>query len=348
MADEQPRRPRYHRRSPSPVTSPAAPDSPELIGEIAPHSSDDEAIQVTRALATIEKIKEVNRQAEKGIADLAYIAEPLPRMHIPMSKPPSSLLIYERRDGRKRLKIVGHPEYGLPYGSDDLRIMAGAVTLYKEQGSSVLRFNPVADMLRYFGFSTNKRGYDEAAASLRRLAGCQIEIIEEKDDKGRRYTLKYGKIFKEVTLWRDLPPEQMRLDGKGIEIVLADEFAKFIKTNESTGFEWDRLKHLRSSPGESQLFIFLRARSAALEPKEIAYIPIHGPNSIESQLGWLPGKLPKPEKVRWFIKTWIAKLRSNGFGIWPECPGEVIQGNDGNWRLKIWNVPGPNGPKQIE
>jgi hypothetical protein len=297
--------------------------------------------RVKQQLQLIERIEAVNRQAERGTAEIAYMSEPLTRMHFPMDRPDSSMLIFERRDGNKNMRIIAHPEYGLPYGSDDLRVCAGIMTEAREKNSKVIEFRTGADMLRYFGFSTNGRGYNEAIASLRRLGGFQIEIIETKeegkDQKKRKKTIfQYGKLFEEIVLWKDAVEEQMNLSSCSTRIVLTEQFARFVHTSRARGFEFERLKHLRSSAGESQLFVFLRDRAAALDPDQPAFIPIHGPNSIESQLGWV--KIPKPEKVRWFLRKWIKALRA---GVWPECPGEVVQAYNDIWRLKIWHVPGP-------
>src|SRR6266567_8775061 len=78
--------------------------------------------KVQQQLQFIERIEAVNRQVERGTADIAYMSEPLTRMHFPMDKPDASMLIFERRDGNKNMRIIAHPEYGLPYGSDDLRV----------------------------------------------------------------------------------------------------------------------------------------------------------------------------------------------------------------------------------
>jgi hypothetical protein len=93
---------------------------------------------------------------------------------------------------------------------------------------------------------------------------------------------------------------------------------------------------LRQSIGALQLYLLLRDRCAQIDLKEKSHgwIPIHGPNSLESQLGWVRG--PKPEMVRWHVTQWLRMIRT---GVWPECPGEIHKGGDGNWRLPIEYVP---------
>ncbi|MCU1330464.1 MAG: plasmid encoded RepA protein, partial [Bryobacterales bacterium] len=58
----------------------------------------------------------VREKRESGVQDLAFGARPFILCGLPIHRLPAGDLTYTRRNGRFFLEIVGHPEFGVPFG----------------------------------------------------------------------------------------------------------------------------------------------------------------------------------------------------------------------------------------
>src|SRR5659263_276891 len=77
--------------------------------------------------------------------DVGYASRPFTLTSLPIRRPPKGQLIHERRNGKFRLQVVGHPEYGLPWGVDRLVILWTATAAIRQK-SRVIRFRSGADI----------------------------------------------------------------------------------------------------------------------------------------------------------------------------------------------------------
>jgi hypothetical protein len=71
--------------------------------------------QTTRRLESIELVR--NRREEHA-QELAYNSRPFVLCGLPIRRPPAGTLKHTRRNGRFMLEVIGHPDYGLPFGQD--------------------------------------------------------------------------------------------------------------------------------------------------------------------------------------------------------------------------------------
>jgi hypothetical protein len=136
-----------------------------------------------------------------------------------------------------------------------------------------------------------------------------------------------------VVAWFQLEEPQLGMPFENV-IQFTPDMVEWIRT--ASVVDSRKVFWLRRSVGALQPYLLLRDRCAQndLREREYGWIPIHGPNSLESQLGWV--KVPKPEMVQWQLEQWLRFIRT---AVWPECPSEIHKGRDGNWRLRIWYVP---------
>ena len=258
-----------------------------------------------------------------------------------MVRPSRNILTYERRDGDEILRLVAHPDYGLPYGQD-IVVLYGLCSrgreLYKYWGTEwngVVSFRSTSAMLAYSGYPATKQYYDRYMDGLLRIYGTTMFV--EKTLRGRRVGavqmhLTRAELLKSITAWFQLEHRQLGMPFENV-IVFSPEMREWIC--QAPAFEDQKIFLLTQVVGALQLYLLLRDRCAQLDlrDKEYTMIPIHGPMSIESQLGWV--LLPDAREVRRRLRNWLDLIRTS---VWPECPGEIHQGRDGYWRLKVWYV----------
>jgi hypothetical protein len=63
---------------------------------------------------------------------------------------PAGQLLYERKNGSFVLQIIGHPDYGVPFGQDRI-VPIFLATLAVQQKSQTIRFKSASGMLETFG-----------------------------------------------------------------------------------------------------------------------------------------------------------------------------------------------------
>lgn len=290
-----------------------------------------------------EKVVLIRELEQRHQLDTGYLARHFTRCHFPMTNPKvlADPTTWERRDGDRVLRLVADRRYGLPYGSD-LLALYGLCTkgreLYKRfkgDWDGVVSFRSTAEMLRYFGDPPLKQYYVRRMKSLLRIWGTRVHIEEVWDRRGRAEQRHHDKadFLRSITAWFQLEERQLGMPFENV-IQFTPEMVEWIR--QAPAFEDQKIFLLRQSVGMLQLYLLLRDRCAQkdLVDKDYSLIPIHGPNSLESQLGWV--KLPKPRMVRWQLAQWLKGIRGS---VWPDCPGEIWQGHDGYWRLKVWYIP---------
>ncbi|HET6844842.1 MAG TPA: hypothetical protein VFK06_24645 [Candidatus Angelobacter sp.] len=292
-----------------------------------------------RQLARAEKVVLIREREEKGSLDIGCLIRPLARCHFPMTNPrklptPNQ---YIRRDGDREIKLVTtSTKYCLPYGND-LVALYGLCTrgreLYKEfknEWDGIVSFSSTAEMLRYFGDPPTKQYYKRRMDSLLRLWHARLEIVDTLDRVGGSVKRKYDKadFLKSVTAWFQLEERQLGMAFQNV-IQFTPEMIQWIR--QAPLFEDDKIFVLKQCVGALQLYLLLRDRCAQedLLKKDHGWIPVHGPNSLESQLGWVQPQTAR--KVRWQINRWLEVIRS----VWPNCPHELHEGHDGNVRLLL-------------
>jgi Replication initiator protein A len=303
----------------------------------------------------LEKITRIREREEQGQAlDVAFLAQVFTRCHMPMTDPKKkNVMVYERRDGDKTLRFKADVDtkYGLMYGSDFLTL-AAFMTKAREQMNDPDNVEPekivfpsTAQMLQYLGLEPNGKNYRAMLKSIARIQDTTVELVEILDRMGaaERVRRRKGGFIQEATLWFNMNKRQIGMKGCENVVILSHELMTMLK--KPNLLEFDKLMLSRKEVGQLQLFSLLRSRCSAPDLEEMsrgrpadqwptkacAFIPVHGPNSLESQLGWL--KTPPEKEVRRQVKRWLTGIRA---GVWPECPGEMCQGQDGHWRLKVW------------
>ena len=133
-----------------------------------------ESLQLTQASSKrLDAIHLVREQRENRSQDLAFHARPFILCGIPLRQPPSSQLVHTRHNGKFSLQIVGHPQFGLPYGQDRL-VPIWVATLAVRQKSRVVHFSSAAEMLSFFRLSLDGRHYRRLVRAFQRVFAATI------------------------------------------------------------------------------------------------------------------------------------------------------------------------------
>ncbi|MCL5005258.1 MAG: hypothetical protein M1404_01885 [Acidobacteria bacterium] len=113
----------------------------ESLGHLSPSLANVQSIPPTIGI-TVRRTKQLNsialirEQREQRRQEVAFNARPLVPCGIPLCPLPKDQLAYKRRNGKFSLQIVGHPDFGLPFGQDRL-IPNWVATLALRPGTSL-------------------------------------------------------------------------------------------------------------------------------------------------------------------------------------------------------------------
>jgi len=120
-----------------------------------------------RKVRKLDAIARANRP-DGHEAQRAYSARPFVLCGIPVRWPHNHSLEYSRQNGRFRLRVIGHPDYGLPFGQDRLLLIwiASMATWHK---SRTIHFRSAATILETFGLPKDGRYYKRLIAGFERI-----------------------------------------------------------------------------------------------------------------------------------------------------------------------------------
>lgn len=282
--------------------------------------------------------------------EFGYLPRPFARMHLPMTNP-GDLKRYTRRDGRYRVHYIASGKYALPYGGDLLTVYGictkarEAIRFQGKEWDGIIRFQSVAELLRCFGEPKSTPYYRRRMESLLRVFGCQVHLEESLRRNGVATEMEIKKIdfMYRIKAWFQCEASQLGLPLPS-EIEFGQHMIDIIRTSPRAmfgsscipAFNHSAVTSLKKSIGALQLYFLLSdwytVSSQAADQKGTSYgfIPIHGPSSLESQLGWL--KVPEKREVRRKLTTWLTEIKTIA---WPSLSWEMVQGGDENWRLLI-------------
>src|SRR5215831_223952 len=111
-----------------------------------------------RRAKQISSVLMIREQREQRKQEVVFNARPFVLCGIPLRPMPKSQLVHRRRNGKFFLHVVGHPDFGLPFGQDRL-IPIWVATLAIQQKSRIVRFQSAAQMLDFFRLSKDGRHY---------------------------------------------------------------------------------------------------------------------------------------------------------------------------------------------
>ena len=261
----------------------------------------------------------VRLKRKEGKQNVGFSSRPFVLCGLPVRKPPKGQMLYERRNGDFVLQVIGHPNYGLPFGQDRV-VPIYLATLAIRQQSQTIRFRNPAEMLETFGMHKGGKEYRRLVAAFERIFGATIFFgTDSLSARARVVQRSRFSFFNEAQIWYSRDPEQYPVSDQFENvIVLSDEFYREI-TAHPIPADLEAVKVLAGSPAVLDLFMWLSYRCFLAKGKES--IPLFGAYGLAAQIGSI--EYARPRRFREKLDAWLDFIRV----LWPDCPARIS--NDG-------------------
>ena len=132
--------------------------------------------------------------------ELASNSRPFVLCGLPIRCPLPGSLKHTRRNGRFTLEIVGHPDFGLPYGQDRL-IPLWLATLAVRQRSRMVLFDSGAEILRTFGLPVDGVHYRRLVAGFKRIFASTIYFGDNEASRLPVWDCRRFHLFDRPKIW---------------------------------------------------------------------------------------------------------------------------------------------------
>jgi hypothetical protein len=284
-------------------------------------------------LRQAQSIQFVRERRDKANQQLGFASRPFVLCGLPVRRPSSTTLVYERRNGLFTLQITGHPDFGLPFGQDRL-VPIFLATLAVRQQSQTIRFKSAAQMLDTFGMARGGKEYRRLVGAFERIFGATIFFGNESSGNQARVVRRSRFNFlSEAQIWYNRDPVQ-QMPSAAFEnvILLSDEFYQEVIAHPIPA-DLEAVKAFGSAPAVLDLFMWLTYRCFTAKSEE--RIPLFGPFGLTAQLGSVD--YTRPRRFRAMLEMWLGQVRT----IWPACPAQIC--TDGQYlRLSPANAVLPS------
>lgn len=268
-----------------------------------------------RALQRADTVEVVRHRRASCDQEVSFGARPFILCGLPIRRLPGQTLKYSRRNGRFFLEIVGHPDYGVPFGQDRL-VLLRLATVAVRQKNPVVRFGGAAEILVEWGMPTNGAHYRRLQDAFGRVFASTI-FFGTKDDlrQGEVWDCSRGHFFDHMRLWFR---KETITGGEKTEncVTLSPAFWDELKAH-PIPVDTEVVRALANNPGCLDLYTWLSWR--CYHAKDVQRIPLFGPMGLASQLG--VQDYARERKFRERLQIWLKLVRL----YWPECPAGVAK-----------------------
>jgi hypothetical protein len=261
-----------------------------------------------------EKIAVVRRRREEHDQDVSFGARPFILCGLPIRRLPADTLKYARRNGRFFLEIVGHPDYGVPFGQDRL-VLLWLATAAVRRKSPVVQFASAGEILVEWGMPTNGSHYSRLQEAFCRVFASTI-FFGTKDEmqEGEVWDCGRGHFLDHMRLWfRNHGSTSRRTENV---VTLSPAFWEELRTH-PIPVDTEIVRALANNPGFLDLYTWLTWR--CYQAKELQRIPLFGPTGLASQLG--VQEYARERKFRERVRLWLEIVRL----YWPACPARIAK-----------------------
>jgi len=279
-----------------------------------------ESLQLTQARSKrLDTIHLVREQRENRSQDLAFHARPFILCGIPLRRPPTSQLVHTRHNGKFSLQIVGHPQFGLPYGQDRL-VPIWVATLAVRQKSRVVHFSNAAEMLSFFRLSLDGCHYRRLVQAFQRVFAATIFLgSDERPEPSQIFDWDRFHFFDQVRLWFNPSASGFGNSSEATQntITLSQAFYGEIDQHRIP-VEREAVAALANAPGLLDFYLWIVWKSWTVHGQP-ARVPLFGPSGLCEQLG--TEEYSEPRFFRRKIHFWLRHVSA----LWPYCPARISQ-----------------------
>jgi hypothetical protein len=211
------------------------------------------------------------------------------------------------------LEIIGHPDYGVPFGQDRLIPLWIATQAVRQQTRTV-EFESASQILHEWGLAQNGAHYRRLADGFRRIFASTI-FFGSNEATPRAEVWDCGRLhfFERMRLWfrSDSTPPQ---PGQRSLVILSDAYWEEIRTH-PVPVDAEVVRALANNPGCLDLYTWLSWRCYQARTEEL--IPLFGAFGLANQLG--VQDYERERKFRERVRRWLELVKL----YWPECPATV-------------------------
>jgi len=292
-----------------------------LLRTTVPERSDglNSAEQIAQGLGWAESIGrradeicDVRTRRFTGDQDVAFGARPFILCGLPIRRLPPGTLSYRRQNGKLCLEVVGHPQWGVPFGQDRLILLYLATQAVRFQ-SPVVWFRSGAEILVEWGMPTNGCHYKRLFDAFRRVFGSTM-FFGTSDDRKELQVWECSRVhfFDSMKLW--MSETGAKSTARDNRVTLSPEFWRELQEH-PIPVDAEVVRLLARNPGCLDLYTWLTWR--CYQAKGPQRVPLFGAYGLANQLG--VQTFARDRKFRERINGWLKLVRM----YWPECPASV-------------------------
>jgi hypothetical protein len=264
----------------------------------------------------VEAVVPIREKRESGTQKLSFGARPFILCGLPIRRLPHGTLTYTRRNGRFLLEIVGHPEFGVPFGQDRLILLWLATEAIRNR-SPVVEFESASQILNQWGLPTNGVYYRRLADAFKRVFASTIFFGTREERRGAEvWACSRIHFFDHVRLWfsKDTSGDPERRQNL---VTLSAPFWEEMRIH-PIPVDTEVVRVLANNPGCLDLYTWLTWR--CFQAKNAERIPLFGVFGLAAQLG--VQEYARERKFRERIRNWLRLVHL----YWPDCPA-VLSGD---------------------
>jgi hypothetical protein len=269
----------------------------------------------------VDSIELVREARESRAQELAFNSRPFVLCGLPIRRPPAGTLQYTRRNGRFRLEVAGHPEYGLPFGQDRL-IPIWVATLAVRQRSRTVVFRSAAEILEEFDLPKDGPHYRRLVEGFQRIFTSTIYFgTDSSNGRHSVWDCRRFHFFDRLRIWCCQSAVEDLVEPKPDRnvISLSEAFWQEIEGHRIP-IDARVVRELTNIPGCLDLYMWLCWRCH--HAKGTQPIPLFGDFGLASQLGVT--QYTRERNFRKRLREWLRIVRL----YWPDCPAQLASGAD--------------------
>ena len=284
----------------------------------------------------------VKKWDERRKVDILYSPPAAVLINFPMTKPHStdaSPHIYERNNGDFYLKIIADPNFGMPFGQDQLFLQA---VLDEAVGSAspVVPIGSIYKILKSLGMPTSGPKYQLVRQTILRVFGSSATYWYQEGNgvTGERF-LYFKKVHLEI-----LKDKYGYCEADGDYIVLSDElYSEAMKHR--IPFDLEMIRRLKKSVGATRLYIWVAQRAFRIKSKNGSIFVLF--EQLANDLGSDISSNPRAFKQN--LLGWVDKVNQELQATNGDLLKLEVDSSSGGLKLyKQTVVPGNHRRKAIE
>jgi len=270
----------------------------------------------------IESCELVREQRDEQRQDLAFHSRPFVLCGLPIRRPETGTLKYTRRNGRLVLEIVGHPDFGLPFGQDRL-VPLWVATLAVRQKSRTILFRSGAEILEEFDLPGDGPHYRRLVDGFKRTFTSTIYFGTQTDTtRNQLWDYRRFHFFDRLKVWyaKELFSDREVDSEQGNVISLSESFWQEIQAH-PIPVDLNVVRGLTNNAGCLDLYLWLVWR--CFSAKRTESIPLFGAFGLAAQFGVF--EYTRDRNFRKRLKEWLHTVSL----YWPECPANLSEDGSG-------------------